>query len=482
MPRKTLVGLIAALALAASGCGGSTNTSSTGGASGAQIVPASAPVFASIDTDLSSDQWKSVQSLLDKFPSKDLLLGQLQQSFEKDADGVTWNDVKAALGPELDIAVLDLHQGSTDVVGMTQPNDVAKFDALIQKGNASATSPGDKLYVIDYQGWKVFSDSEAKLVAFKQAADTGTALADDSSYKAATAKLADPSLVQVYANGAQLPANVTSATQGLIGSGKLVWASADLVSEDDGLELDAFAQREGGTAQTTTDASKLLDVVPSGALVFASFDGSGFKSAALRNALPQGAPAQAEDVLGLLGKLGNVFGPQNALYVLPAAGIPEVTLLTVPDDPAKASAALDDLVSSLGLTGSAAPRPVTIDGVQAKALNLGKFTIYWGVQDGRLVVSNSQQAFSELSSGGQKLADDPTFKEAQDVSGLPSSTSGLLYVNLKDTIPQVISLAQLGGESIPPMVVDNLRPLRTLIGWSAIDGSQSNGTLFLEVK
>jgi hypothetical protein len=482
MFRKTWVGLIAALALAASGCGGSTNSSAGSGASGAQVVPASAPVFASIDTDLSSDQWKSVQSLLDKFPSKDLLLGQLQQSFEKDANGITWSDVKAALGPELDIAVLDLGHGNSDVVGLTQPNDTAKFDALIQKANANATSPSDKLYVVDYQGWKVFSDSQARLAAFKQAADTGTPLADDSSYKAASAKLADSSLVQVYANGAQLPTTFTSAAQGFVGDGKLVWAAAELVSEDDGLELDAFAQRAGGTAQTPADASKLLDVVPSGALVFASFDGSGFRSAALRNALPQGSLPQARDVLGMLGKLGDVFGSQNALYVLPGAGIPEVTLVTVPDSPDKASAALDDLVSSLGLSGSAAPRPVTIDGVQAKALDLGRITIYWGVQDGRLVVSNSQEAFSELSSGGQKLADDPTFKEAQDASGLPSSTSGLLYVNLKDSIPQVVSLAQLGGASIPPQVMDNLRPLRTLIGWSAIDGSQTSGTLFLEVK
>jgi hypothetical protein len=477
--RRWITGAVAALALLASGCGGSTSSSGSGGASGAEVVPASAPVYASVDTDLSSDQWKSVQSLLDKFPAKDLLLGQLQQSFEQSSNGITWSDIKAALGPELDVAALDLGK-SANVVGLTQPSDQAGFDALVKKINAAATTSSGRIYVIDYQGWKVFSDSQAKLDAFKQAADTGTPLADDSSYKAASAKLAGQALARVYANGAQLPTTMTGAAQALVGSGKLVWAAADLVSQNDGLKVDAFAQRESASGQTPADASKMLDVVPAGALVFVSFDGSSLGSA-LQSALPkmQSVP-QLSTVLGALSKLGAVFGPQNALYVLPGVGIPEVTLVTVPDSPQQASAAVDDLVGSLGL--SAAPRQVTIDGVQAEELDLGQISIYWGVQDGRLVVSTSQQAFSELGSSGQKLADDATFKEAQDASGLPSSTAALVYVNLKDSIPQVISLAQLGGTTVPPLVADNLRPLRTLIGWSAIDASQTSGTLFLEVK
>jgi hypothetical protein len=475
------IGAIAALALAA-GCGGSTSNSGGGGASGAQIVPASAPVFVSIDSDLSSDQWKSVQSLLDKFPAKDLLLGQLQQSFEKDADGVTWNDVKAALGPELDVAVLALRPSAT-VVGLTQPSDEAKFDALVSKINANAKTSGDRIVVADYQGWKVFSDSLAKVNAFKQAADAGTSLADDSNYKAATAKLADSSLVQVYANGAQLPTTMTGAVQGLVGSGKLAWAAAELVSQDDGLKVDGFAEREGGSSQTPANASKLLDVVPSGALVFLSFDGSALKTATLQNAVPQmKSVPQAGAVLEVLGKLDAVFGAQNALYVLPGAGIPEVTLVTEPDSPQQAEAAVQDVLTEYVGSSGAQPRSVTIDGVQAKELNLGRISIFWGVQDGRLVVTDSQEAFSELGSSGQKLADDPTFKEAQDAAGLPSTTAGLLYVNLKDSIPQVVGLAQLGGATIPPQVADNLRPLRTLIGWSAMDGSQTSGTLFLEVK
>src|SRR5947199_7456725 len=121
--RRTLTGLAglgAALALLATACGGASSTSASGGSTtaGAAVTPASAPIYVSIDTDLSSGQWQSVDKLLDKFPGKQKLLTQLQTSFEKSAK-VSWeNDVKPALGGELDIAVLDFK--SSQVVGLTQ--------------------------------------------------------------------------------------------------------------------------------------------------------------------------------------------------------------------------------------------------------------------------------------------------------------------------------------------------------------------------
>src|SRR5437588_17680 len=70
--RRTLTGLAglgAALALLATACGGASNTSASGGSTtaGAAVTPASAPIYVSIDTDLSSGQWQSVDKLLDAF-------------------------------------------------------------------------------------------------------------------------------------------------------------------------------------------------------------------------------------------------------------------------------------------------------------------------------------------------------------------------------------------------------------------------------
>ena len=42
-------------------------------------------------------------------------------------------DVEPALGSELDIVVLDLQSASSNVVGMLQPKDKAKLQALLAK-------------------------------------------------------------------------------------------------------------------------------------------------------------------------------------------------------------------------------------------------------------------------------------------------------------------------------------------------------------
>ena len=58
--------LAGSLALAA-GCGGGGG-SATGADSAAGIVPETVPAFLSIDTDLSSEQLKSADEILKKFP------------------------------------------------------------------------------------------------------------------------------------------------------------------------------------------------------------------------------------------------------------------------------------------------------------------------------------------------------------------------------------------------------------------------------
>src|SRR5437588_9997560 len=97
--RVLRVSLLGAGALAASGCGAAKKQATAGGET---LVPATAPAFVSIDSDLSSDQWKKVDSLLRKFPGRSLLLRAVNNELTK--NGVDYSkDVKPALGPELDI-------------------------------------------------------------------------------------------------------------------------------------------------------------------------------------------------------------------------------------------------------------------------------------------------------------------------------------------------------------------------------------------
>jgi len=147
--RALATAALLAFALLLAACGGSSSTkssSASGGASGADATPADAAVFVSVNTDLSSSQWKTVDKLLNKFPGKDKTLADTRQSFET-SSGLNWDtDVKPALGPELDFVVLDA-SNTGGGVALTQPKDQGKFDALVAKANAkkaprrSATGP-----------------------------------------------------------------------------------------------------------------------------------------------------------------------------------------------------------------------------------------------------------------------------------------------------------------------------------------------------
>jgi hypothetical protein len=485
--RRWMAGAVAAAALlAAAGCGGST--SGSGGGNAASIVPASAPVFVTVNTDLSSDQWNTVQSLLNKFPGKAKLLAKARESFEKDSNGVTWEDIKAVLGPEVDVAVLNFDSG-TNVVGLMQPKDADKWDALVKKNNANAKKPADKIFSENVQGWTVFADTQAKVDLFKQEASSGAKLADDATYKDGAAKLPDSALVTAYANGSKVTAAVKQAFQGLSGisgaTGTLTWIAADGVAENDGLKVDFFTKTSGATKTPAPYAAKLPNVVPAGALVYLSFNGEGFDTATIRRAMKNlNSIPQAGQFIAILKQLGPIFGHENAFYVRPGAGIPEITLVAQPDSPQQGIAAIDKLIATLAQTAGAPlkTKPLTVGSVKAKELNLGRFSIYYGVLGGKLVVTDAQQAFQDLQAGGQKLAADPTFKEAQQAAGMPGQTNGFVYVNLKDSIPLIESLAQLGGSQLPADVTANLRPLRTLVAWASAKTGQGQATIFLEVK
>src|SRR5918995_5035975 len=173
--RRPATVLACLLALAVIGCGGSDETSATGGDSAAGIAPASAAAYVAVDSDLDSDQWQQAQELLDRFPGKDRLLAELREELgEEDID---WErDIDPALGPETAIVVLD---GENDVVGLTKPDDRAKLDALLRRLNED----GDSDYVLrEIDGWTAIADTAEVLDAFERGADAAT-LADDDRFQ-----------------------------------------------------------------------------------------------------------------------------------------------------------------------------------------------------------------------------------------------------------------------------------------------------------
>src|SRR5438477_7256907 len=103
MRRTLALALFAFLALLAAGCGGGMTSNSSG--SGAFLVRPDALVFVSFDADLGSSQWKQVDALSKKFPGRDMALAQIGKELQKDQ--LDYNrDIKPALGPEVDLAIL----------------------------------------------------------------------------------------------------------------------------------------------------------------------------------------------------------------------------------------------------------------------------------------------------------------------------------------------------------------------------------------
>src|SRR5204862_912759 len=162
---RRLAALLALVALALAGCGGSTNPSA---GDGADIVPASAALFVAIDTDPASSQWQAVDQLANKFPDKQKAVDSIRQQLTK--KGLDWErDLKPALGPELDVVMLDFaHPDET--VALMQPKDGGAFERAVKKGNAS--DPSSKLVYEKFHGWTGMSDKQPAIAAVTQASDS----------------------------------------------------------------------------------------------------------------------------------------------------------------------------------------------------------------------------------------------------------------------------------------------------------------------
>ena len=461
MRARPIFGVAAAVCAAGllAGCGGSSGAgsgSATIGA-GAAVAPADSVAFVAVDTDASSGQWQAVDALLQKFPGHDALLTKLQQTFAQKTK-LSWaNDVKPALGPELDLVVLPAAaNGKPELVGLVQPADGAKFDALVQKLGAGS---GKTFVTAQAGGWTAVASSQAALDAVTGAT---THLADDNTYQDATSKLSGDALASVYANGAEAHQLLSSLGTTQLPTtpsinGQLQWASADVVAASGGVTVDGFVRTQGGAAPTQPYASTLVAKIPSGALLVADFD------AAALEARVTGLP-----------NLATALGGETAVYVSPGEPIPSITLVTHPANPQAAADALDKAFAGLGsATGSSSGGLGAI---------LGNLHLYHAIDGGTLIASTSQQAIADFQGGGSKLADDSAFKDATSAASMPAATNGFVYVNLHDALPLVEGLAGLMGAKLPAGIQADLAPLQSLTAYATTSGDETSFTVFLAIQ
>ncbi len=473
--------LVASVALLATGCGGKTQAA--GSSSAAPLVRADLLSFGGVDTDFGSSQWKQLDALAKKFPGRD----QAIESIKKDIAGHGLdfdNDVKPALGPELDYAVAaGATLNDTTVVGLLQPADEGKFKDLVDKENKAQPDSKSVYRKLD-DGWYAIADTQADIDHVL--AGGGAALSGESLYKDAVAKQPADAVARAYVNGPQLAKLVQKAIEAR-GSGtadsttgalqKLDFISAAVSAEDDGVRLHGATEGSGSeTILGSGDyASKLLEETPSDAFAFLTFKGGGNLGSSLGSLsapFESALGVSVQDVLAL-------FENESGLYVRPGAVIPEFAAILGPSDTTKGMATLTKLAGHIAASSGATLR----GGPDEGTLSFGtQFALHFGVKDGKIVLTNNAGGVSQVGSPSESLADSADFKEAVDAAGLPDSNGGFFYFDLKNAIPLIEGFAGLAGQKIPAEVSGNLAPLRSFLSWTAGSGSSRTFDAFLEIK
>jgi hypothetical protein len=491
--RTLALALLASLALLAGGCGGETLGSSPR-PEGASLVRPDALVFVSFDSDLGSDQWKQVDALTKKFPDRDMAFTAIKQELEKNKLEYD-RDIKPALGKEVDLAI-QVNANLTDgaVVGLTKPEDASKFKALVQKLNESDDS-GDQAVYREVNGWYALSDSQAHIDQILKSGDKS--LADESAFDDALGKLPDDALAKAYVNGPQFGKLAQKFQEGkgngfasdtTTGLSKLDFISAALSAEDDGLRLHGATGGEGSGSLAEGDyESKLMRGVPADALAFLSFKGSKsvdqLKQQLETNPTFSQALPQIESELGVkVADLLNLLRGEVAFYLRPGGALPEFSLALDTDNQSAALSTLDKLATRLAAMAQGKISTTHEDGRTVKTIDLSQFAIRYAGLGDKILITSGLNGIGAYTSSDSKLPSSADFTEAKEAAGMPSSNSGFVYVDLKNAIALIESLAGLSGESLSPTVTKNLRPLRSLTAWGKRSENAFTFDAFLEIK
>ena len=465
MNRLVLVSLLAALVLPVVGCA----EGSSSGAAGAGVAPAGAQVFVSLDTSFESSNWEAARALLAKFPDGDRAIASFMQ--EVDGLGADFEqDVKPALGPETDLVALDV-EGGGKVVGLTQAKDRAKLDALLERSHEPLVSR-------EIDGWVAFSDSEANLDEFERLRSYGT-LEADHDYQKVSGEVGDDPLAQVYVSPSAFSSPEISYFKPLLGSDSPALAFS-LDPQEDGIHIEGAASPATGDLFSEPFSADLPDQVPSGAFVYAGASDLERQLGTLRDVLAEAAPGIERDLGRAEAQIGvsldedvfPLFSAESALYVRPGFPIPEVTIVTQVDDEQGALAVADKLAGEISeYESNAEVHAVDIVGVQAKQLAVNEFfSIYYAAFDGKLVITTSREGIAALKEHDGTVADDEAFKDATEAAGMPSETTGFLYVDLKQALPTALGLIGFSGDWTPPWLERNLEPLQSLVLYGERDG------------
>jgi len=425
--------LAIATALVLGGCGGTSTA--TGSLAAADVLPADTAGYVELDTDLGSAQWHAVQSLLDRFPSKPQLVAELNEQLR--SEGLEYErDVAPAVGDVLVVAYPAGTRSEENAVVLTQPHDEQKWRALVDKADADHEHAFGEV-----DGWNAAALRASSIAALQNG---GGSLEDDDAFQDAVADLPDERLALGFARGEVLDRNGRTGQEL-----RVDWVAGAVEARDDGASVVISAHGEGADTGAAI-SSKRIHQAPADALAFLSFNANAIQSQA-------STLRPYAQMLGLpIDELASQLRGEGAVWVRAGASPPEITLVVEVADAVRARATLQELLSKVPLA------------------------FHVAIVNGDLVATTAPNPASALASGSS-LADAPDFEAASDAADLPDETSGLFYVNVADAVP-LLGLAAATGASVPKELVDNLRPIRAVVGWGERDGAESRFQLFVQIQ
>ena len=495
MRRPLLALLVALLSLPLAACGGGSKSTSAGSSDGggATIAPKSAPFLVRLNTAWDSPQWTSLNALLAKLPNGDKVLsgiGGQSVDFEQ--------DVKPALGPETDVFTLNGADLDKKVfLGANQPLDATKFHALLAKSDNPPVAE-------EIDGWQVIADKRGTIDRYKLAKRDGT-LDDNANYKAAMESLPDAALARLYVDGPTLrrvlaAKSVSSTTSGsssgagalsslgkgsgpVPGVGRLSWLAGALSAQEKGFAADLRLKAD--ELEATPFKPTLASQVPADVSLFVDLKGlDATLDEAKRMPSIQKQLGGAQQALGgLIDEVIGLFKGETAITLRSVGGKTEFTLLVTVDDAEKAKGTLDKLATLVGALTQKTPEPVTVAGQDFQKLALGKTNLYYGVLDGKLVVTNAEGAITSLVNGPY-LADSQAYKDVSEAAGLPDESTGIFYVDVPKLVPLIDSLAKSGknGKPLSPDAKAHLEALSTALLYGSVDGDVLSVKGFVSVR
>jgi hypothetical protein len=440
-------------------------------------------MYLAIDTDLGSSQWQTVNELANKFPDKHKAIDSITQQLTK--NGLDWEeDLKPALGPELDVVMLDFAHPD-DIVALMQPKNLGAFEGAVRKGNAA--DPSSKLVYEQFHGWTVISDKQAAIDAFTQASDSAKrTLAENKTFSNAMAKAGD-GIMRAYINGAQVMAAARKAPDGgayLRKLGTLDWVLMSLRAKSDGVAWATTVHGTPGKAFKNVDVSgsdgSLEKLVPKDALLYLAFHGwKGMLAGLGDNPILQQFGAKGLD--DAFRQVGTILEGENALYVR-APGtkdVPDITFIASPRSGVDGAATLDRILNRYAKELGARPNRTTIAGVPARVICgcAWPVAVRYANVNGKLIVTDLPSGIVFAKSGGKSLTNSQEYKDA--TSGVPDSPLVVLYVDIHSTIPVI---NRFGGARIPAEVARNLKPLRSAVEYAVSRSHEFQVSFFLRIK